>query len=471
MGSLTEIDATAATAASDAGLQGELGNIQQSCPETTLELGMFFDGTLNNRFNVMSQAREDDSYQNALSNVALLYDVYKNNRRYDEKNSCGGTARKYRSIYIEGIGSTAGEGDSNLGYAFGNGQTGVHRRVMDGFNNALRLIRAEGGPPLLGKVTFDVFGFSRGAACARYFVNCIRARKFVIAGSEADETEAAIILPRGITYEIRFIGIFDTVAAINNAMTDNTGIENINLHTKQAQKIHHITARNEYRVNFSLNRNTPGGGDTQAMVGAHSDIGGGYRDPGDFAPLGRERTRSYSSRAAAEEAQRRGRAEDRAPGAHAEEERIWVREGWMRENETSGGVQRAFGPVQEYLVPNRFGVTRAYRYTEQLGLNRPWVTIGLSRVPLHTMHEIAVAQGAALLPLPTGNSNYVIPAGLQPYVSGIRSDSLTTAQRHAVLRDYGHVSAKSGNVTDWVGHRARENHVRVEYPNRPGEAV
>ena len=66
MTSLTEIDAAATTAAATAGLGGELGNIRQNCPETTLEIGVFFDGTLNNRFNVLSRARQDDSYHNAL---------------------------------------------------------------------------------------------------------------------------------------------------------------------------------------------------------------------------------------------------------------------------------------------------------------------------------------------------------------------------------------------------------------------
>lgn len=216
MSSLTEIDAIATTAAAAAGLGGELGNIRQNCPETTLEIGMFFDGTLNNRFNVLSRARRDDSYQNALSNVALLYALYKNRRELDERNACGGIARRFRSLYVEGIGSTAGQADSMTGYAFGTGATGVDRRVMVAFNDAIRLIRDTGGPAQLGKVVFDVFGFSRGAAGARYFVNCVRARRFAFAG-------AGILLPRGIDYEIRFVGIFDTVAAIGNALTRRPG--------------------------------------------------------------------------------------------------------------------------------------------------------------------------------------------------------------------------------------------------------
>ncbi|RJL18844.1 phospholipase effector Tle1 domain-containing protein [Paracoccus siganidrum] len=464
MTSLTEIDALATTAAATAGLGGELGNIRQNCPETTLEIGMFFDGTLNNRFNVLSRARQDDSYQNALSNVALLYALYKNRPELDERNACGGIARRFRSLYVEGIGSTAGQADSMTGYAFGTGATGVDRRVMVAFNDAIRLIRDAGGPAQLGKVVFDVFGFSRGAAGARYFVNCVRARRFAFAG-------AGILLPPGIDYEIRFVGIFDTVAAIGNALTDNTGIENINLRRDQARKIHHITAMDEYRMNFSLNHNLPGGGDSQAMPGAHSDIGGGYRDPGDRAPLGRETTRYFGSREAAEAAQRQARAEDAAPGAHTAAEQVWVDEGWIRANETQGGIRRVFGPIEERIIPTRFGVIRRHSYTEHLMLERPWVRIGLSRVPLHVMHQIATAQGAALLPLRTSDPNYVIPEGLRPHVAAIRSGSLSRAQHRAILRDYGHVSAKTGNVGDWAGHRPRTDHRRVVYANRPGEAV
>lgn len=50
-------------------------------------------------------------------------------------------------------------------------------------------------------------------------------------------------------------------------------------------------------------------------------------------------------------------------------------------------------------------------------------------------------------------------------------DSLSRAQHRAILRDYGHVSAKSGNAGDWAGHRPRADHRRVVYDNRPGEAV
>lgn len=97
--SFAEIDAAASDAANREGLSGEVGNIAQSCPKIKLEIGVFFDGTLNNRFNAVSRARADGSYQNALSNPALLYARYKNRREFDKRNACGG-GRARLSVYL-----------------------------------------------------------------------------------------------------------------------------------------------------------------------------------------------------------------------------------------------------------------------------------------------------------------------------------------------------------------------------------
>ena len=104
---LGDIDKAAQAASSDAGLQGETGNLAQTCPKTVLEVGVFFDGTLNNLYNVEDGSRKDDSYQASKSNPALLYELYKDRRDYDEENACGGIARAFRSTYVEGPGSTA----------------------------------------------------------------------------------------------------------------------------------------------------------------------------------------------------------------------------------------------------------------------------------------------------------------------------------------------------------------------------
>ncbi len=476
MTKLVDIDLLAADAVDNADMAGETGNIAQTCPKLTLEVGVFFDGTLNNRFNVGLRNRDDDSYHNALSNPALLYAQYKNGAQHDVKNSCGGTARAFRSIYVEGPGSVAGEKDDTAGYAFGMGRrSGVEARVLNGFERLLREIGGVGGPPSIEKVVLDVFGFSRGAAAARYFVNCIRARsiRYDPVGW-GDFTEK---LPEGLTVEIRFLGIFDTVAAIGNP--DNDDNDPVNVHVKTAQvtgRIYHLVASEEYRVNFRLNRNWPGGGDHHRLPGAHSDVGGGYRDAGDAAQFSGVSRRSWATRAQAEADQAARRRADLAPGAHAAAEAVFVNEGWLNADEPEGGIMRQMSPIREGVAPAgmRGGVMRVYTYDEQLVLNRPWVQVGLSRVALHMMHEAALEHvNGAFLALPQDDENYVIPAGLRPYEAEIRSGSLSGARRRAVLRGFGHVSMKDGSLVteEWWGHRPSAGHIRGEAPNDPGKAI
>lgn len=115
----------------------------------TLRLGMFFDGTGNNQANtaLTEQCRSDDrqrfdestlsaisaycarygfhdpddkgafritpndSYGNAPSNVAHLYDLYQDNA---VSPMPAGAKTGYVPIYIEGIGTTSGESDSRI---------------------------------------------------------------------------------------------------------------------------------------------------------------------------------------------------------------------------------------------------------------------------------------------------------------------------------------------------------------------
>lgn len=469
MTKLGKIDATAAKVASEAGLSGEAGNITQTCPAVQLEIGVFFDGTLNNLYNVISRARQDASYQNAKSNPALLYEIYKNGSRYNERNSCGGVGRAFRSVYVEGPGSTRGDEDDSAGYATGMGRkSGVEARVLDGFRRMLREIGLVGGAPNISKLVLDVFGFSRGAAGARYFVNCIRARKIRYDPvGWGDFTEE---LPKDLEVEIRFLGIFDTVAAIGTPDDDDNDPVNVHLKTAQvAKRIYHLTAGDEYRRNFRLNKNIPGGGDTLELPGAHSDVGGGYRSSGDQAPVSAEEVKIFPSLEAARKARAEAIRSDSLPDANTDREAVFASEGWMTPNEPKGGV------IRKISQPVLFDPSRGtFAYTEQYMLDRPWVQVGLSRVALHMMHEAAVAEvDGAFLDLPTGDQNYVIPAGLLPYVPAIKSGTLSGSARKTVLRNYGHVSMKDGSVTssDWLGHRPEKNHVRVEYPNKTGKAV
>ena len=143
-----------------------------------ITLGMFFDGTLNNKTNTIERREKTDaykkkggnptdnnSYNNDWSNVARLWDNY-------DKNF---------GVYIEGIGTEDKEKDSMLGYAFGTGSTGIRGKVRKGCEEIVKKVKNIKNAKKADKIavlTFDVFGFSRGAAAARNFVHEIGKSKY-----------------------------------------------------------------------------------------------------------------------------------------------------------------------------------------------------------------------------------------------------------------------------------------------------
>jgi len=278
-----------------------------------LTLGVFFDGTGNNAVNtqnmlaactaahfelsdpdaeiILARTAEEKmgisgtsatSYIGGYTNIHWLNTLYKTDIPID-------TGQVQAAIYVEGIGTEAGKPDSMLGLTLGVADTGVIaktdlavKQIAGAIEEALRKFRQtiSGGGMTVTSCQFDIFGFSRGAAAARHFANRIQGKDRVIANAirygmgEVNYVGA----PAGKT---RFIGIFDTVAAIGtpqnglNPHTANTGEVNIMLRPGVAEKVFHITAQNECRFNFALNSVQPAWPEL-ALPGAHSDIGGGY---------------------------------------------------------------------------------------------------------------------------------------------------------------------------------------------------
>ena len=60
-------------------------------------------------------------------------------------------------------------------------------------------------------IQLDVFGFSRGAAMARHFVNCIKQNYFDFKDPDINEAFSANNIL------INFLGVFDTVGSFNIA--------------------------------------------------------------------------------------------------------------------------------------------------------------------------------------------------------------------------------------------------------------
>jgi hypothetical protein len=249
---------------------------RQGCPKAVKQLraGVFFDGTNNNRFRDMAVGKD--------TNVSRLFDMY---REFDDS-----THRKKQ--YIVGIGSLdeeqltedldqevqeqteAADGfftkafvqvkatasakatywATQVGDLAGKaGGLGGQARLNDAY--AWLRARCAEVPPEAPK-TVDVYGFSRGAALARTFVNLVN----------------QALKPSDSSVEVRFVGIFDTVGSFGIAGDDSDPGQNMAI-DGGAASIFHCCAQNEYRSNFPL---VSAPGSDRWYIGAHSDVGGGY---------------------------------------------------------------------------------------------------------------------------------------------------------------------------------------------------
>ncbi|MCT2387074.1 phospholipase effector Tle1 domain-containing protein [Erwinia pyrifoliae] len=279
----------------------------------TLTIGVFFDGTGNNAINANNMlqacsarnfdlndaeagailgkcAREDfgipgigaASYSGYYTNIHWLSTLYK-------KVFSANSRDVQKAIYIDGIGTQAGQPDSMIGQGLGISDTGVIAKTdkaiaqladiltesIEGLNSHFSACER-----VIKSLQFDIFGFSRGAAASRHFANRIHSADPAMTSAISKGLKGKPFngKPAG---KIRFIGIFDTVAAIGrplnglNPHNADTGDVNIVLRPGVADKVFHITAAHECRFNFALNSVKPAWPEL-ALPGVHSDIGGGY---------------------------------------------------------------------------------------------------------------------------------------------------------------------------------------------------
>lgn len=307
------------------------------CPEGRIRIGVFFDGTNNNMFRdwgatnekrmsgQLSQPKKKDADVNGPSNVAKLYELFKEEPPIQKK------------VYLIGIGG--GDEDSQAGdggnYAAQGTGAGGRSRVNHGMDELKTFVNTGQHQKAIEK-RVSVFGFSRGAALARDFVNKVN-------GSGIDNTAEwkgeykteyvatpngavpvrvkAYKRTTGILFE--FMGIFDTVASFGLGAFSKWGNAaagyNMNVSGRPADKkktpddvvgpptapieatpdnvkemeqwVHrtfHAIAEDEYREMFPIDvlgldpktreylllpkylRERP-------YPGCHSDVGGGYR--------------------------------------------------------------------------------------------------------------------------------------------------------------------------------------------------
>src|SRR5690606_26153134 len=135
------------------------------------------------------------------------------------------------------------------------------------------------------RLTLDIFGFSRGAAAARHFANEVLKGPTGTLG----QALAAQGIPWPQQVEIRFVGLFDTVAAIVNPVNGDFSPHNaqndpvnINLSPERIRHVVQLAARDEHRHHSSLHSlrsadgSLPANFREWALPGAQSVIGGGY---------------------------------------------------------------------------------------------------------------------------------------------------------------------------------------------------
>lgn len=255
----------------------------KKCP-WTMRIGVFFDGTGNNK--------ENDQDDNSMSNIAKLSERYSLGEDIDK-------LEEYDWIYKNGVGTVDGEDDESGGKAKGEG--GIER-VHEAIKEVAEFFD---GRPCSKEFVVDVFGFSRGAALARHFVNELHDRA------------------AGPNVKVGFVGLFDTVASFALSWSgifglsedkagdninqyevreyqgvkkqvinplDGTEVQapyykdiikdfNFHLSASSADYIEHFVAKDEIRENFPLSSLEPNDGgflNQQSFIGVHSDIGGGY---------------------------------------------------------------------------------------------------------------------------------------------------------------------------------------------------
>lgn len=467
----------------------------------TLRIGVFFDGTGNNKANSetvaacyapdanLAEAAEeiqkhcaaygydgngsspDNSYGNDVSNIARLYELYPDNS-YEAvlENAKNASLR----VYIEGIGTKSGGQDSYHGLITGRGETGVVVRVEQTPAKILEQIRLfqEGNPSVVvEKIEFDIFGFSRGAAAARHFANEVLNGEKGVLALALPATSA--IFSRSFNWRIKagvainFIGLFDTVAAIAKpgfldftvANGRNPGV-NLRLPDGCAEKIVHLVARDEVRENFALNSL---GSTDLVLPGVHSDLGGGYLPIAhEKLLLGKPTTSKVSESMAATRS---------AAYLSAEKEAFaWYEKGVIDVEGPRSNIKVAYW---ERLLPysKEPGGTKTEQQKKVFAaasIERP-VRGELSLVYLRIMRELAVRHDVPFKLIPDTPALRLpeelepIHKKLQAYAIGETTIEGLTPQERAMLRSrYIHLSASWNAARDFDS-----SDMNIMFINRP----
>ncbi|GGN17885.1 hypothetical protein GCM10011350_03680 [Marinomonas arctica] len=269
-------------------------------PERILRIGVFFDGTGQNNRN---DTYKEDNGDKSRSNIARLFEAY------PEKT--GESAK----IYVSGVGTLdgawqtpevidRGEDESKPSSAMGvyddNGAFQKWQTLLKELERINTALQLNGQYEYITHITFDVFGFSRGAALARHFVNALK-MGLPDYTKTRNSKDLSSVMPnllsttQGGTYNslsgyqvdkqrsasVRFLGLFDTVGSFYLPGDNRNGPFQLHLNSKDVGRAFQICAHHEYRINFPLSSlktkgKLPPNFYEEVFPGAHTDVGGGY---------------------------------------------------------------------------------------------------------------------------------------------------------------------------------------------------
>lgn len=334
---------------------GEVESTKKNKKGLNFTFGVFIDGTLNNMYNTEMKQKMDSmidpkkaaprnttgldrsmklyqfkeiykhgdpdygesSYENDLSNPAILY-----------KNYIADFTSIFK-IYTEGVGTHSApkeqggtltqkdyKGDDLMeGPAFGMGNAGIIDKVRKSIVDVIKKINSNTnkGREYPDTITFDVFGFSRGAAAARHFVHVVTHPAYKpektydngpqgfpsvwdlqghrLPNSYADKTLPpfgvlgqllleAKLLDERTKIKVRFVGIYDTVP--HHGATQTNDIKDLGLNSvNNADYVVHMVAADEHRAFFDLadiSSVSRKRGVELIYPGVHCDVGGAYEE-------------------------------------------------------------------------------------------------------------------------------------------------------------------------------------------------
>lgn len=238
-----------------------------------LQFTVYFDGTGNNK--------DLHTPEGTHTNVARLYELDTakgtnlayNSGPMPQKYVANDRSGESEKIYFDGVGSQAGI-SPKVALEAGTGMGG-QARIDDAYQAIVGFHNKNPGT----EVQVNIVGFSRGAAQARALANEFIKKGVPELGSAGKPSGSYLIEPgKG---KVNKLAIFDTVASYGNALSDSHIGKDLQIHPN-VQSTTHLVAMNEYRKTFRLtsalrNDNNERIEELQ-FAGAHSQIGGGYRN-------------------------------------------------------------------------------------------------------------------------------------------------------------------------------------------------